>query len=101
MAPEVLMKQPYSKNIDVWSFGVIMYYSLLGVFPFSIENGLRKNKTMNSNEFIKDRIINGELTFPENSNIHPELKSLIISCLNRRPEERIDMVEVVKVINDL
>jgi tRNA A-37 threonylcarbamoyl transferase component Bud32 len=101
MAPELLLKQPYSKNIDVWSLGIIMYYSLLGCFPFDIENGLRMNKYGNSNDFIKERIINGDLTFPDNSCIHPLLMKLIRRCLERNPDERIDMQEVVKIINDL
>lgn len=103
MAPEILLKQPYTKNIDVWSFGVIMYYSLVGCFPFDIENGLRMNKISNSNEFIRERIINGDVTFPDNSciTIPSMLIKLIKMCLDKNPEERIDMQEVVNIINDL
>ena len=34
IAPEVLLKQPYDKRVDFWSFGAIMYEMLFGAPPF-------------------------------------------------------------------
>ena len=34
VAPEVLLKQPYSFACDMWSFGCIMYALLSGCLPF-------------------------------------------------------------------
>ncbi len=34
VAPEVLLKQPYSYGCDMWSFGCIMYALLSGCLPF-------------------------------------------------------------------
>ena len=38
MAPEVWMGIPYSYEADFWSVGVLMYYLLVGRFPFDLEN---------------------------------------------------------------
>ena len=35
MAPEVLLKQPYSFSCDVWSLGAVLYLILFAVMPFS------------------------------------------------------------------
>ena len=33
-APEVIIKQTYSKKIDIWSAGIVLYMMLSGVQPF-------------------------------------------------------------------
>lgn len=34
MAPEVIEHRPYDRQADIWSIGVIFYYSLFGEYPF-------------------------------------------------------------------
>ena len=34
VAPEVLLRNPYNKQIDIWSLGVIMFYLISGGLPF-------------------------------------------------------------------
>lgn len=38
MAPEVWMGIPYSYEADFWSVGVLMYFLLVGRFPFDLES---------------------------------------------------------------
>ena len=38
VAPEVLMRKPYGRAIDVWSLGVIAYMLLGRVLPFDDED---------------------------------------------------------------
>ena len=35
MAPEILNGKKYNEKIDIWSFGVTLFESLLGVTPFN------------------------------------------------------------------
>lgn len=35
MAPELVRKQDYEGDkVDIWAFGVLVYYCLVGCFPF-------------------------------------------------------------------
>jgi serine/threonine protein kinase len=39
MAPEVALNQDYTKSVDIWSIGIIMYYVLTGgKHPLFVEN---------------------------------------------------------------
>jgi len=38
MAPEILERKPYGMETDAYSFGVISYFMLFGVYPFSGSN---------------------------------------------------------------
>jgi serine/threonine protein kinase len=39
MAPEILRSVPYDQAVDVWSLGVLLFYLLLGDFPFKGTHG--------------------------------------------------------------
>jgi len=38
VAPEVLVRKPYNQKVDIWSLGVIIFYSICLKLPFDDEN---------------------------------------------------------------
>ena len=81
VAPEVLLRTPYNKEVDIWSMGVILYYMLCGHLPF------KGNKEV----VIAEKIVNDDLEFDEDEweVRSKKVRELIISCLKKEPEERI------------
>uniref|UniRef100_W5MI68 Protein serine kinase H1 n=1 Tax=Lepisosteus oculatus TaxID=7918 RepID=W5MI68_LEPOC len=59
IAPEILVRKPYSNAVDMWALGVISYILLSGTMPFEDENRTRlyrqilKGKYSYSGEFHK------------------------------------------------
>ena len=85
VAPEVLLRSPYNKEVDIWSLGVILYYILCGHLPF------KGNKEI----IIAEKIVNDELEFDEEywEMRSQKVKDLIERCLRKNPEERISINE--------
>ena len=75
VAPEVLLKQPYSFGCDLWSYGCIIYALLSGSLPFDHES---------QKETIK-MTIHKELVFdlPCWQNHSPTCKDLIKKLLQK------------------
>ena len=87
VAPEVLIRQPYDKRIDIWSLGVILYYALSGTLPFDDET--------DDEEVIAKMIVFVEVEFPPikwNSKSY-SLICLIKKALIKDPEKRITIDE--------
>ena len=85
VAPEVLLRTPYNKEVDIWSMGIILYYMLCGHLPF------KGNKEV----IIAEKIVNDELEFDEEEwEVRSKrVRELIVSCLKKEPEERITIDE--------
>ena len=68
VSPEVLSgERPYTKECDLWSLGVILYFIVVGYPPF--------HGTNEASLFRK--ILNGVFEFPKISDISEEVKDLI------------------------
>ena len=65
LAPEVLIGNGYTKSVDWWTLGILLYEMLAGLPPFYDEN---VNKMYN-------KILQDELVFPDN--ISPDAKDLL------------------------
>jgi Ca2+-binding EF-hand superfamily protein len=90
VAPEVLIRQPYNKQIDIWSLGVILYYMLSGTLPFDDEN--------DNEEVIAKMTVFTEVEFPPKnwSKKSEDVIDLIKKCLIKNPEERIKINEYLE-----
>jgi serine/threonine protein kinase len=77
LAPEMIQHMPYTKAVDWWSYGCIVYELLVGLPPFYNEN---KNR-------MYREIMNGQVTFPQF--VSPNAKDLILGLLDRNPVERL------------
>ena len=74
VAPEVLNKKGYNKDIDWWSVGVIFYEMLIGYAPFcSKETREVCNKILNWQNYLK---------FPNEKMISEDAKDLIKKLIN-------------------
>jgi hypothetical protein len=90
IAPEVLNHQPYGKQIDVWSLGIILYLMLSGFLPF--------DDISSSEEKIIQKTIHMEPSYPEETfgKVSKGAIRLINHCLEKNPEKRITIEEFLK-----
>ena len=85
VSPEVLLRVPYNKEVDLWSLGIILFYMLCGHLPFK----------GNNQSAVADKIVNEELVFDDREwkKMSKDVKKLINSCLIKEPDERITIEE--------
>lgn len=72
LAPELLLGQGYTKTVDWWTLGVLLYEMMTGLPPFYDEN---------TNEMYR-KILQDELRFPDD--MSAEARSLLrgVSCVS-------------------
>jgi len=79
VAPEILLRNPYDQQADMWSVGVIIYCILSGQLPFTGKRHLDLFKA----------IIAGEFTFGDGwEEVSDEAKDLINGLLVTNPDQR-------------
>jgi len=84
MAPEVLVGQPYTKSIDWWSLGTLMFELLCGTTPF-YSRDVRE---------MYSRILTQELYIPPE--LSPACRSIIELFLQRDPRFRLSDPMMIK-----
>ncbi|OCT67373.1 hypothetical protein XELAEV_18038668mg [Xenopus laevis] len=77
MAPEVVMEEEYTRAVDWWALGVMVYEMLLGMRPF----------TGYDRDFIYDSIMEDEPCYP--ASMDSGALSFISELLKKNAEERL------------
>jgi serine/threonine protein kinase len=89
--PEIILKRNYNHKVDVWSFGVLLYFCLTRLFPFddaedNINNIARK--IVYSNDIAKPKFL-----------IEPQFDQksfkLVLECLQKNPNKRLSAENIV------
>ncbi|KAG0243992.1 kinase-like domain-containing protein [Mortierella sp. GBAus27b] len=77
LAPELLLGQGYTKTVDWWTLGVLLYEMLTGLPPFYDEN---------IHEMYR-KILQDELRFPDE--VNSDARALLSALLTRDPNQRL------------
>ena len=87
-APELLQEKPYSKSVDIWSLGIVIFFLLCGYLPFIAEHP----------EDVLNQIINSPTPFKENiwKNISVEAKDFVSGLLEKNPEKRFNIEQILE-----
>lgn len=85
-APEMLLGKGYTKSLDYWNLGVLIFELLYGFFPFDI----KKSDTPLE---IADKIIKNALQFPPDSKLI-KANEFISILLIKDPRERAKIKEI-------
>ncbi|KAL7717748.1 Serine/threonine protein kinase [Entamoeba marina] len=85
MAPEIIAKTGHSYQVDMWAFGIMLYYLKFGSTPFSSTN----------KDNVYKKIERGDYTFPRNREISDELSALIRTLLQKDTSKRPNAAETM------
>uniref|UniRef100_A0A7S1NSP2 Protein kinase domain-containing protein n=1 Tax=Eutreptiella gymnastica TaxID=73025 RepID=A0A7S1NSP2_9EUGL len=84
VSPDVLRQKKYGKEVDWWSFGILLFRMLSGAVPFKGSN-IRA---------VFDAILHGALSFSQFPWLTAPAKDLITRCLNKDEKLRITGPEI-------
>jgi len=81
LAPEMLQRRDYTRAVDTWALGVIVFVLLCGCLPFDDDSA-----TVPSDDLVKAKFV---LRFPRwAKNLSPSAKDLLSHLLDVNPRTR-------------
>lgn len=83
-APEIIKGGPYTKSIDIWSAGIILYTILTSELPFQDENEMQ----------LAMKILHEEPIYP--SHLTQNSLDLLQKMLNKDPTQRITIEHILR-----
>eukprot|EP00536_Pseudo-nitzschia_multiseries_P005978 jgi/Psemu1/254975/estExt_Genewise1Plus.C_1220014 len=88
VSPEILMRQPYDQQTDMWSVGCIMFLLLSGNLPFMGR----------SQKELFRKIVSGKFEFKEEGwdGVSEDAKDLVKKLLVSNPDERITASQALR-----
>ena len=93
MSPEVLngkkIKAKDASKVDIFSFGVLLFFSAFGEYPYGI-NDLNDKDYEKMSEYIEKN----ELKFPDGFKISNKFKTLLQKCLEKNIDNRYDIYTI-------
>jgi len=93
MAPEIIKEKPYSKSIDVWSLGVLLYELIHSYSPFRLNmNQMAKQEQADPSLEVLKNILKHQYSIEKD--ISEDCKDLLKQLLNPKNEERIPIGKI-------
>eukprot|EP00250_Pteridium_aquilinum_P015588 c22657_g1_i1 orf=232-1950(-) len=89
MAPEMLSQKPYTRKVDIYSFGIVLWELLTAHLPYEDMGAVQA-------AFC---VINKNTRPPIPEDCPSLLKDLMCHCWSTEPEERPEFWEILRVLN--
>jgi len=86
VAPEVMTQETYSKSVDMWSLGCVLFFMLFGKPPFYSPD----------QKELEEMVSNGEFEIPSTPEVSQEAISLIYELLELDSEKRITAINALE-----
>ncbi|OTF78753.1 hypothetical protein BLA29_008229 [Euroglyphus maynei] len=84
LPPEIIQRQPYDHNVDIWCIGVLTYEFLTGSAPFE----------SNDSQATYERIVTLKFSFPDY--LSDLAKDFISKLLVLMPQKRMQLVDAAE-----
>jgi serine/threonine protein kinase len=86
VAPEVFNQEQYSKSVDMWSLGCILYFMLFGRPPFNSDN----------DDELEELVSEGKYSFPTSRPVSDDAKDLVSHLLDVNPLKRYSAAQILE-----